>query len=73
MVDDDPCSGRPSTNQTDENVSHVCDLFISDRRMSDRLLGDTLNFPKIIVHTIVTVELNKGKVCTKLVPKLLTD
>jgi len=42
-VDDDPHSGWPSTSQIDENVTRVRDLLNSDRRMSDRLLADTLN------------------------------
>lgn len=72
-VDDDLRSGRPTTSQTDENVTRVRDLLNSDRRMSVRLLADTVNIPKSVVHRIVTDELNMRKVCAKLVPKLLTD
>ena len=45
-MDDDLRSGRPTTSQTDENVTHVRDLLNSDRRMSVRLLADTVNIPK---------------------------
>lgn len=72
-VEDDPRSGRPSTSQTDENVTRVRDLLNTDRRMTVRLLADTLNIPKTVVHRIVMDELNMRKVCAKLVPKLLTD
>lgn len=72
-VEDDPRSGRPSTSQIDKNVSRVRNLLNVDRRMSIRLLADTLNIPKTVVHRIVTEELNMRKVCAKLVPKLLTD
>ena len=72
-MDDYLSSGRPTTSQTDENVTRVRDLLNSDRRMSVRLLADTVNIPKTVVHCIVTDELNMRKVCAKLVPKLLTD
>lgn len=41
--------------------------------MRVRLLADTLNIPKTVVHRIVTDELNMRKVCAKQVPKLLTN
>ena len=72
-VDDDPRSGRPSTSQSDENVTRVRELLNADRRMTVRLLADTLDIPKTVVHRIVTEELNMRKVCAKLVPKLLSD
>jgi hypothetical protein len=37
--------------------------------MTVRLLADTLNIPKTVVHRIVMDELNMRKVCAKLVPK----
>jgi hypothetical protein len=41
--------------------------------MNVRLLADTVNIPKTVVHRIVTDKLNMRKVCAKVVPKLLTD
>ena len=72
-VEDDPHSGQPSTSQTDEKVTRVRDLLNTDRQMTVQLLANTPNIPKTVVHRIVMDELNMRKVCTKLVPKLLTD
>ncbi|XP_054717601.1 histone-lysine N-methyltransferase SETMAR-like [Uloborus diversus] len=72
-VTDEARSGRPSTSKTDNNVSCVRELLNSDRRMSVRLLSDSLNLPKTIVHEIVSEELGMRKICAKLEPKVLTD
>ncbi|XP_054723716.1 protein GVQW3-like [Uloborus diversus] len=72
-VTDEARSGRPSNSKTDNNVSCVRELLNSDRRMSVRLLSDSLNLPKTIVHEIVSEELGMRKICAKLVPKVLTD
>ena len=72
-VEDKLRSGRPSTSSTDDNVSRVCDCLNSDRRMSVRMIAETLSIPKSIVHGIVIDNLNMRKVCAKLVPKILTD
>ena len=42
-VEDDPLSGRPSTSNSDKNVSHVRDLLNTDRRLSVRMISETLN------------------------------
>lgn len=45
----------------------------SDRRLSVRLMGNMLNILKTKVHEIVTNDIGMRKVCTKMVPKVLTD
>ncbi|XP_033609316.1 protein GVQW3-like [Cryptotermes secundus] len=72
-VGDEARAGRPSTSTTDENVTRVRELLNSDRRLSIRLMAQTLNIPKSTVHEIVTNNLQMRKVCAKLVPKVLTD
>jgi hypothetical protein len=72
-VEDDPRSGRPSNSKSDKNVSRFRDLLNTDRRMSVRMIEDTLSIPKTTVHDIVTDNLHMRKVCAKMVPKLLTD
>ena len=37
------------------------------------MIADQVELPKSIVHEIVTTELQMGKVCAKLVSKVLTD
>ncbi|KAL1138560.1 hypothetical protein AAG570_008623 [Ranatra chinensis] len=53
-VVDEPRAGRPSTSSTDVNLDRVRDLLNSDRRLRVRLIADTLNIPKTIVHELVT-------------------
>lgn len=71
-VEDDHRSGRPTSSRIDKNVSRVNELLNSDRRMSVRMIAETLNIAKTTVHDIVTINLQMRKVCAKLVPKLLT-
>ena len=71
-VTDDASSGRPATSCGDATVTRLYELLNADRRMSVRLLGDTLNISKNVIHRIVTDELQMQKVCEKLVPKVLT-
>jgi len=72
-VEDDPRSGRPSTSKIDEHVSRVSNLLNTDRRMSVRMIADTLNIPKTSVHDIIRNNLHMRKVCAKFVPKLLSN
>ncbi|KAG8229499.1 hypothetical protein J437_LFUL004905 [Ladona fulva] len=54
-------------------VTCVHELLNSDCHKSAHLLNHTLYIPKTIEHHIVMEALNMQKVCTELVPKLLTD
>jgi len=72
-VNDEERSGRPSTSKTEENETRVRNLLNTDGRLSVRLIAETLNIPKTIVHQIVTETLGMRKVCAKLVPIVLTD
>ncbi|PNF27325.1 hypothetical protein B7P43_G02769 [Cryptotermes secundus] len=60
-VDDDPRSGWPSTSKSDKNVSRVHDLLNTDRRMSVRMIAETLSIPKTTVHDIVADNLPMWK------------
>lgn len=44
-----------------------------DRRMSVRMIAETLGLKKPIVHQTATEELQLRKICTKLIPRNLTD
>ncbi|XP_011860249.1 PREDICTED: putative uncharacterized protein FLJ37770 [Vollenhovia emeryi] len=72
-VEDDRRSGAPITVKTDKNVSRIQECLNTDRRMSIRMIAETLSIPKTTVHDIVTNNLHMREVCGKLVPKLLTD
>ncbi|UYV63675.1 NOS1 [Cordylochernes scorpioides] len=72
-VADEPRSGRPTTARTDENVDRVLEVLRTDRRLSIQQIADTLHMSTILVHGIVTEDLQMRKVCAKLVPKVLTQ
>ncbi|KAJ8944641.1 hypothetical protein NQ318_004731, partial [Aromia moschata] len=72
-VNDENRAGRPSTSSSDDNVKRVRDLLNTDRRLSGRLISETLDITKTIVHEIVSESLGMRKVCAKLVQKVLTD
>ena len=56
-VVDDPKPGRPTTSRNDKKIQNVNELVHSERRMG---------------RTILTEDLGIKKICTKMVPKLLT-
>ncbi|KAJ8956526.1 hypothetical protein NQ318_019246 [Aromia moschata] len=72
-VNDENRAGRPSTSSSDDNVKRVRGLLNTDRRLSVRLISETLDITKTIVHEIVSESLGMRKVCAKLVPNVLTD
>ncbi|KAJ8942595.1 hypothetical protein NQ318_006225 [Aromia moschata] len=72
-VNDENRAGRPSTSSSDDNVKRVRDLLNTDRRLSIRLISETLDITKTIVHEIVSESLGMRKVCAKLVPQVLKD
>ena len=71
-IKDEPCSGRPSTSKTDNNVEIVRALVRSDRRLTVRMIASELNLKHTSVHQILSEELTMKKLCAKFVPKKLT-
>ena len=71
-VEDEPRDGRPSTSTTDDHIAGVRDVLNSDRRLSVRLIAETVGLPKTNVYRIITEQLQMRKICAKLVPKVLT-
>lgn len=72
-VEDDPRSGRPSTSKTDKNIEKVGVLVRSDRRLTIRMISDTVGIDKESVRQILHDNFNMHKVCAKMVPKILSD
>ncbi|KAJ8957274.1 hypothetical protein NQ318_007838 [Aromia moschata] len=68
-VNDENRAERPSTSSSDDNVKRMRDLLNTYRRLSVRLISETLDITKTIVHEIVSESLGMRKVCTNLVPK----
>ncbi|KAJ8934052.1 hypothetical protein NQ318_014534 [Aromia moschata] len=61
-VNDRNCAGRPSTSSFDDNVKRVRDWLNTDRRLSVRLISETLDITKTIVHEIVSESLGMRKI-----------
>ncbi|KAJ8933794.1 hypothetical protein NQ318_001524 [Aromia moschata] len=60
-INDENRAGRPSTSSSDDNVKRVRDLLNTDRRLSVRLISETLDITKTIVHEIVSESLGMRK------------
>jgi len=71
-IKDEPCSGRPSTSKTENNVEKVRALVRSDHRLTVRMIASELNLNQTTVHQILTQELAMRKLYAKIVPKNLT-
>ncbi|UYV64691.1 hypothetical protein LAZ67_3001672 [Cordylochernes scorpioides] len=56
-VADEPRSGRPTTDRTDENVDRVLEVLRTDRRLGIQQIADTLHMSTFVVHGIVTEDL----------------
>ena len=68
-----PKSGWPSTTKTADNISKVNELVRSNRRLTVYMMAEELNINHELVSNILLEELHMHKVCTKIVPKLLSD
>ena len=71
-VEDETRAGRHSTSKMEDNVERVRTLVRSDRRLTLRMISSELNLNGLTVHKILTQDLDKGKVCAKMVQKNLT-
>ena len=72
-VEDDHRSRRPSTSRTDENVARVRQKVRSDHRLAVRIIADELGMNSERVWRIITEDLGMRKICTKMVPRLLSE
>jgi len=48
-VKDDKRSGQPTTSRTDDNIAAVDKMVKEDRKVTSRLIADTLGIPKTVV------------------------
>ena len=72
-VEDDPKTGQPSTTRTDENITRVKQLVWSDRRLTVQMILDELSLNRESVQKILLYDLGMWKVCSKMVPKILSE
>ncbi|KAG5324165.1 SETMR methyltransferase, partial [Acromyrmex heyeri] len=71
-TEDDQRPGRPVSVSTPQTVTKINEIVREDRRMSIRMIAETVNADKETIRKILHDELNMKKVCAKLVPKNLT-
>ena len=64
-VEDDPKSGRPSSARTDENIVRVNELVRSDRRLTVRMMAETLKMNLESVRSILGRGSGNAKVVRK--------
>ena len=66
--EDAPRMGRPSTITADENIEAVERIVMRNRQIPIRRLAEE----SAIIHEIMDNHMGMKKVCTRLIPKLLT-
>ncbi|GBN15728.1 hypothetical protein AVEN_135083-1 [Araneus ventricosus] len=72
-IQDEARSGRPSVVK-DGSVAKVNEKIRENRRFTIRMLSDeSPQISKTVLHEIVTNRLNYHKLCSRWVPKMLTD
>lgn len=71
-IEDADRSGRPTSVRTLENVEKVKQLLSHDRRLTIRMISDELYLNRETVRLILTQDLGKRKICSRLVPHFLT-
>ena len=71
-MEDEPRSERPCKSKTEENVTNVRAVVLSDRRFTVRMVGSELILNRQTVQGILTEELGRQKICAKLIPEKLT-
>ena len=71
-IGDDQRPGRPSTSKTDANIEKVGEIVRQNRRLSIRAVAELINIDKETVRQILHNNFNMKKVCSKMVPRLLT-
>ncbi|KAI6653032.1 Transposase [Oopsacas minuta] len=72
LDDDDIRTGRPITATTDENITKVEELVREDRQITIRQLIHDASVSSGTIETILHQHLGLRRVCSKLVPHLLT-
>lgn len=70
---DQPCSGRPSTSRTDENVEKVRAIVLEDRRRTIENIAELSNLTWSSVQRIISEDLKMSRIAAKFVPRVQTE
>ena len=71
--EDSQRSGRPVKSRTDSNIDRVKQLVLADCRLTVRMISEELSIGRDEVWKILTENLEMGKLCAKMVPKILSE
>ena len=63
-MEDDERTVRPKSTRTEVNIAADADMIKNDRRISSRMIAESLNIPKTVVFRILIEDLGKKVVCT---------
>jgi len=72
-VESDRRSGRPSTSRNEEMIAKVRNVVRNNTRLTVREIADDCGISASSCDAILTDDLHMKRVCTKFVPRLLTD
>jgi len=71
-IGDNQRPGHPSTSKTDTNIENVSEIVQQNRHLSIRAVAELINIDKETVWQILHNNFNMKKVCSKMVPRLLS-
>jgi len=71
-IGNDQRYGRPSTPKTGTNIEKIGEIVRQNRCLSIRAVAELINIDKETVRQILHNNFNMKKVCSKMVPRLLT-
>jgi hypothetical protein len=72
-VEDDECSGWPSTSKMTESVVKIRELVHEDHRQTIHELTNTIGISYGVCQEILTENFNMPHIAMKFVPQLLTN
>jgi len=72
-VTDEVRSGQPGTSRTEEKITNVRQIVRENRRLTVMSIAEQVNIDRERVRKISTEDLDMRKVCSKMVPKELTE
>jgi len=66
-------SGRPATSRTEENVAKILQIVRENHWLTIRSIAEQVNIDRETVRKILNEDLDRRKVCSKMVSKELTE
>jgi hypothetical protein len=71
-IQDDPREGRPVKSRSEENIAVVRDIIRKDRRQSIKVVAQEAGISVGSCHAILNENLGMHRVCSHIIPRMLT-